>query len=72
MAISNGEGKIEIPWSELIEMAEDFDGLLPRSSIIVWGKPRINLDNETVEIDYAYDSDENPANWIVKPKCLQN
>jgi hypothetical protein len=37
----------------------------------LYGVPRVNKSNKTIEIDFAASTDGNPVEWAEKPKALK-
>ncbi len=70
----SAEGTIEIPIKEIVRLLQECTDppYLPDNVESVFGNTRINKDNQTLELDFAYSTDCNPKDWIVKPKCLDN
>lgn len=65
--MSRGTGTIEI---DLIDFWEWVDRYHKIPGEYVFGVPRINKKDETIEIDYAYDTSCHPNDWHDKPKFL--
>jgi len=63
------EGTIEISLEEFWDFVEkkhpNDKGLEIR-----YGVPRINRENQTIDIDFAASSESNPSEWAVKPKAV--
>ena len=67
--IIQGEGTINIAiedfW-EFVKDQEDFRGM----GKIIFGYPTIDRNSNTIQVGFAFDTSENPANLKVQPKCL--
>jgi hypothetical protein len=66
---SFGEGKIEIPMEEFWAFVNKYHE--HKTAELAFGVPKVNKENETMEINYAYGTESNPIAWSVKPKCLE-
>lgn len=66
------EGKIEIPLEDFWQwFHENYVPSGLRSSESVFGVPRVNISNMTIEVEVALDSDNNPRNWIEPPSIIK-
>lgn len=63
------EGTIEISLEEFWDFVEK---LHPndKNLEIRYGVPRINIENQTIDIDFAASSESNPSEWVIKPKAV--
>ena len=60
--MNSGEGKIEIPLEDFWEIVNKFHD--HESCEILFGVPKVNKDNQTLEINYAYSSHSHPSEWV--------
>lgn len=37
---------------------------------VAYGVPRVNKNNQTIEIDFAASTDGHPSHWVKKPKAV--
>ena len=63
------EGSLQIPLDEFWDFLSQY--LPSNSANTVFGKPVVNVDNGTLDIGFASDTDENPRTWLEKPLCLR-
>lgn len=64
------EGVIEIPledfWNWMIKVhAHNLVGMET-----AFGVPRVNKENQTIEVSFAASSDGDPKSWATPPKCM--
>ena len=69
--IIQGEGTVDISWEELFEIINK-KNIFPEGAESILGVPKVNVENQCIEIGYAFSTDCNPEDWVVKPKCLQD
>jgi hypothetical protein len=63
-----GEGTIEIDTTEFFEwLAQKHAKGLGE---VYYGVPRINKQNGTLEVDFAFSTETNPSEWAEKPKAV--
>ena len=61
------EGTIEIEMANFWSWVENMH---PCTGERVHGVPRVNYENNTIEIDFAESSESCPSEWANRPKCL--
>jgi len=66
----NTEGTIKIDLAEFWRWVRDDYSPFYGETEIQFGVPRIDRDNQTLDIDFAASSECNPTKWVVKPKAV--
>ena len=65
---SDGEGIIRIPMEEFYEFALKYAPTMDGAEVII-GPPRM-LNDEEVEMDFAWSTSVSPSDWAEEPKAL--
>ena len=64
-----GEGTVTIPMEEFWEFVEQY--LPGGSGEIAYGVPRVNTEDDRLEVDFAVNTDCHPSDQHEKPEPLQ-
>lgn len=59
----NGEGKIQIPLEDFFKFVREYNPLHEDGVLIQYGLPKINIENQEMEIDFLFDSKIEPEKW---------
>lgn len=62
------EGKIEIPEVDFWEFVSKY---VPDGFMYLYGIPKFNKENKTMDINFAASSETDPRNWVEKPACIK-
>ncbi|MDP2363900.1 MAG: hypothetical protein Q8M94_09045 [Ignavibacteria bacterium] len=63
------EGTKEIPLEDFWKFVMQYSP--GEGDEIIFGVPRVNKENDTIEIDFAASSESSPDDWKEKPKALK-
>jgi len=63
------EGLIEIPFKEFWAFVKGY--LLEGGDVIAYGVPRINKQNQCIEIDFAASDEGDPSEWATIPMAVK-
>lgn len=69
MAIT-GEGTIEIPLEDFWSYVDEYN--IVKDNYVIYGKPTINLDNQTLEIKFAFSDEGDPYKWSEKSEAEES
>lgn len=64
----HGEGVIEIALEDFWEFVAKHH---PKFQEVAYGVPRVNKNNDTIEIDVAFGSITHLSEWAVKPEAVK-
>ena len=68
--IVTAEGVVDIELTEFWEWVRNQSDL-PKATNLVFDLPTINKANQSIEVKFAFGSEESPTEWFKKPEWLE-